>query len=692
MDRIMNQSLIPKICEWQNLLEAWCRVENNEGCAGIDGVTIDKFDLDLSNNLACIQNELMNLSYKPDALLRFYVDKEDTEKRPLSVPTIRDRVAQTAVTLVLNPIFEQEFEDVSFAYRLNKSRHNAISLISEWRDRGYQWVVDADIDSYFDEVNHDILIKRVRELVSDEYVINLIIQWITSPIYDKDGVILPPKGLPQGAVISPLLANLYLDRFDEEMKKSKYKLVRYADDFLVLCKSKPDAEEALAMVGNILSNLGLRLNKEKTKIVSFDDGFEYLGAIFARSVVTIPEPEYGKEKPPIVGISEAKKLYSSTKGSFLGKALIDTFREQNLKDMGSTIEPKEPQINNELDVEESSLAFMRTLYIQTQGSILSKQNERFIVTKEEEIISEVLMMKVEQIIIFGNCAITTPAMTTCLMENIPITFLSSHGKYYGRLESTDNTNIVLQQLQFARASDDDFCLKLSKGFVKGKLQNTKAFLQRRNREITSELIQKAIDSVSADIKNSEDSQTLDQLRGYEGAASAVYFDVFDLMLKDSLGFEKRIRQPPTDPINSLLSFGYTLLFYNIYSLLTIHGLNPYCGFFHSIREGHPALASDLIEEFRATVIDSLVVYLINSGILKAVDFTYPKEPDKPCLLSNTARKEFIKHFEQKMHTEITHPQTGFHTNYRRCIELQVKELIRCIKGEKEEYVPMIIFY
>lgn len=684
----MNQSLMQKVYEWQNLFEAWCRVENNEGCAGIDGVTIDKFDLDLSNNLTCIQNELMNQSYKPDPLLRFYVDKEDNEKRSLSVPTVRDRVAQTAVMLVLNPIFEQEFEDVSFAYRLNKSRHNAISRISEWRDKGYVWVVDADIDSYFDEVNHDILIKRVRELVFDEYLINLIIQWITSPIYDKEGVILPPKGLPQGAVISPLLANLYLDRFDEEMGKSKYKLVRYADDFLVLCKAKSDAQEALELVSNILSNLGLRLNKEKTRIVSFDDGFEYLGAIFARSIVTIPEPEYGKAKPPIEGISEAKKLYSGTKGSFLGKALIDAFREQNLKAMGSAIEPK--PINTEIDVEESSLAFMRTLYIQTQGSTLSRQNERFIVTKDEEIISEVLIMKVEQIIIFGNCAVTTPAMTTCLLENIPITFLSSHGKYYGRLESTDNTNIVLQQLQFARASDEDFCLKVSKGFVKGKLQNTKVFLQRRNREITSEPIQKAIDSISADIKNSEDALTLDQLRGYEGAASAVYFDVFDLMLKDALGFEKRIRQPPTDPINSLLSFGYTLLFYNIYSLLTIHGLNPYCGFFHSIRQGHPALASDLIEEFRAIVIDSLVVYLVNSGILKAGDFIYPQDPDKPCLLSNTARKEFISHFEQKMHTEITHPQTGFHTNYRRCIELQVKELIRCIQGEKGEYVPMII--
>ena len=245
-------------------------------------------------------------------------------------------------------------------------------------------------------------------------------------------------------------------------------------------------------------------------------------------------------------------------------------------------------------------------------------------------------------------------------------------------------------MQFARASDEDFCLKISKGFVTGKLQNMKVFLQRRSRSVESEAVQRAIDSISACLKSVESAATLDQLRGYEGAASAQYFDVYDLLLKNPFGFEKRIRQPPTDPVNSLLSFGYTLLFYNIYSLLASHGLNPYCGFFHSIRQGHPALASDMIEEFRSIVVDSLVVYLINSDIMKVEDFMRPKEPGMPCLLSSSARKEFLKHFEQKMHTEITHPHTGFRTNYRRCIELQVKELIRCIQNEGLEYRPMMI--
>jgi len=688
----INQSLMPKIYDWNNLLNAWEKVEDNDGCAGIDGITVDKFEIDLYKNLTDIQTDLENQAYKPDPLLRFYVEKDSGEKRPLSVPTVRDRVAQTAVMLALNPIFEQEFEDVSFGYRPNRSRHNAIFQIGRWRDEGFTWVIDADIDSYFDEVDHGILLERLKEIIGDEYVISLIMQWIKSPAYDKDEVIVPPKGLPQGSVISPLLANLYLDKFDEAMEK--YKLVRYADDFVVLCRTKAKAEEALEFVKNTLSSLGLKLNTEKTKIVNFDYGFKFLGAIFVMSMVTMPEPDYDKKKTPIDGIEEARKLYASTKGSILGQALIEAVQESklSLKTPQPEITASPAEASVELNVEESSLAFMRTLYIQNQGSILRRQNERFIVCKDEEIISEIHIMKVEQIIIFGNCAVTTPAMTTCLKEDIPITFLSSQGRYYGRLESTSNTNIVLQQLQFARAADENFCLKISKGFVRGKLQNTKALLQRRGQNIKDDEIAKVINTMTMNLDSIEKTNNLDQLRGYEGSASAGYFDIFDLLLKNAFGFEKRIRQPPTDPVNSLLGFGYTLLFYNVYSLLAIHGLNPYCGFFHSVRQGHPALASDLIEEFRAIIIDSLVIYLINSGILKDEDFTYPKTPDTPCLLSNTARKEFLKHFEQKMHSEITHPHTGFHTNYRRCIELQVKELIHCIQDENLQYRPMTIFY
>jgi CRISPR-associated protein Cas1 len=689
----MNQTLMTQIRDWGNLLEAWERVEDNDGCAGIDGVTIDRFALELGENLQSIQRELEEESYKPDPLLRFYVDKDSGGKRALSIPTVRDRVAQTAVALVLGPILEREFEDVSFAYRKGRSRHNAISEISQWRDKGYVWVVDADIDSYFDEVEHDILIRRLREIVAEGYVIQLISQWIAAPIYEKDKITVPTKGLPQGNVISPLLANLYLDRFDEAMIKNGYKLIRYSDDFLILCKTKPKAEEALKLTRNLLSELDLELDPGKTSIVNFDHGFKYLGAIFARSLVTIPSPEGEGTKPPVDGIREARRLYSGVEGSALGQKLMEALQESESDFRSLTLSPdvQEPPAV-EPEIGKPSPAFMRTLYIQNQGSVLRRQNERFVISKDDEIISEIPIMKVHQIVVFGNCMVTTPAMTTCLREGIPITFLSSQGRYYGRLESTSNTNVMLQQVQFARAADEDFCLRISKGFVAGKIQNMKVLLQRRSRNIKLDEIKQAVDALKSYSDQASHAEYLDQLRGYEGVAAARYFDVFDLLLKHEFGFEKRIRRPPTDPVNSLLSFGYTLLHYNIYSLLTVHNLNPYCGFFHSLGRGHPALASDLIEEFRAPVVDSLVIYLINSAILKAEDFTRPKVPGRPCLLSDAARRKFIKHFERKMHTRITHPHTGFHTDYRRCIELQVKELVRCVQDDAAEYRPMVMQY
>jgi CRISPR-associated protein Cas1 len=189
-------------------------------------------------------------------------------------------------------------------------------------------------------------------------------------------------------------------------------------------------------------------------------------------------------------------------------------------------------------------------------------------------------------------------------------------------------------------------------------------------------------------KKAQSATTLDELRGYEGTSSAEYFRVFGLLLDDSFDFEKRIKHPPTDPVNALLSFGYTLLFQNIYSLVESHGLHPYCGHLHALRDGHPALVSDLIEEFRAPVVDSLVVYLINSHIIKPEHFEKNNGAQKPCLLTNEARKTFVAQFENKMLTTLNHPQTNYTVDYRRLIALQITELAQCIRGERESYRPM----
>ena len=290
------QVLYLKIYNYQNLLSAWDRVKENHGCAGVDRVTIERFEERLEQNLHSLRTSLQNKTYQPLPLLKFLVDKGNGQTRALSVPTVYDRIAQASALEILEPIFEAEFEECSFAYRKGRSVKQAVYRIQEYRDKGYNWVVDADIDDYFDSINHELLLNRVEELIEDEDVLRLIEMWVKAEVYDGESVFRLEKGIPQGSVISPILANLFLDSLDEELMERGYKLVRYGDDFLILCKKEDEAIEAVEITDDILEDLSLDLNEEKTAVVDFDQGFKYLGVLFVRSLIMVPFERKKKER------------------------------------------------------------------------------------------------------------------------------------------------------------------------------------------------------------------------------------------------------------------------------------------------------------------------------------------------------------------------------------------------------------
>ena len=285
-----------KLITYQVLLDGWSKVKENNGCAGVDGITIKKFDSYIEKNLILLEEELQNKTYEPLPLLRFLVDKGNGEARLLSVPAVRDRVAQSAALKVLEPIFEAEFEDVSFAYRKGKSVKQAVCEVNKLYNEGYKWILDADIDGFFDNISHNLLLDRVGELIKDNSIIELIKNWIKAKVYDGSSVFQIKKGIPQGLVISPILANLFLDYLDEELIKRKYKMVRFADDFLILCKEKEQACQALEITENILKRMFLNLEKSKTFVTSFDKGFKFLGVIFLKSLAMVPYETKKKNK------------------------------------------------------------------------------------------------------------------------------------------------------------------------------------------------------------------------------------------------------------------------------------------------------------------------------------------------------------------------------------------------------------
>lgn len=288
--------LFEKAINLETLSLAFTRVDENHGCRGSDGVTIAQFKRRLDANLKQLQDDLINGTYHPFPLLRFPIPKRNSPGvRFLSVPTVRDRVAQAAVYLATKDIFEKEFEKMSHAYREGHGVLTAIKDIKYWRDKGYRFAVDADIDDYFDNVPHDLLLQKLKALITEPQVIRLFGKWIKVEVYDGKSIEVLGKGIPQGSVVSPILANLFLDELDELLMSFDKKLVRYADDFLILSKTAEEAQENIELTDMILDDMKLDLNPVKTKIVSFDQGFKFLGAIFLYDDVYLPQPKKRKK-------------------------------------------------------------------------------------------------------------------------------------------------------------------------------------------------------------------------------------------------------------------------------------------------------------------------------------------------------------------------------------------------------------
>jgi len=271
-------SLISQVYDPRNLQRAWERVRANDGCSGVDGVTIARFEQDREHYLDVLRRQLLEGRYRPRPVKRVEIDKPGTtSKRPLGIPCILDRVCQQALAQVLAPIFEPTFLDGSFGYRPGRSAHMAMRRI--WGHlRQADWIVDADIVDCFGTISHEILLDKVAERVADGRVLHLIRQMLMAGVL-KDGVYESAvAGVPQGGVVSPLLSNIYLHVFDVEMTRAGFALTRYADDWVTICRSRAEAERALASARAVLEGkLKLQLHPDKTRIVHITQGFEFLG-------------------------------------------------------------------------------------------------------------------------------------------------------------------------------------------------------------------------------------------------------------------------------------------------------------------------------------------------------------------------------------------------------------------------------
>lgn len=273
--------LIDKVFSPRNLWSAWAKSARNKGKAGVDGITIDRFEKDVETNLSYLSEQLRAGTYQPKPIRRCFIPKADGTKRPLGIPTVRDRIVQGAVRHVMEPIFEKEFAPHSYGFRPGRGCKDALRRVDHLLRSGYRYVVDADLKSYFDTIPHELLMKQIATRVADGRVLKLIESFLKTNIMEGLDQWTPMAGAPQGAVLSPLLSNIYLSPLDHLMAGRGYEMVRYADDFVILCKSKEDAEAALAAVQQWTAAAGLSLHPDKTRLVdAATDKFEFLGFRF----------------------------------------------------------------------------------------------------------------------------------------------------------------------------------------------------------------------------------------------------------------------------------------------------------------------------------------------------------------------------------------------------------------------------
>lgn len=647
----------------EDLQLAWRHVKRGSRCAGVDGISPELFRGVATQEIDRLFSQFQQQTYHPSPAVGFYVS---TNRRLVSLPTVRDRIMQRGLLLRLMPKLEAVASKCSYAYRPGLSVQKAVRYFLRLYHNAEVWILQCDIREFFDHLCWPILFADLEKLRLDSPTRFGIEQQVRMNVVFHRHCWVRHQGVLQGSVLSGALANLYLSEFDQLCLSSGIQLVRYGDDLAVVCQSEEEARQILAQIVEWLGQLHLSLNPTKTLITPPHQEFIFLGHRFLNDQV----------------LGTVKDWHPYQKRSRKRGASQTPQRSRSC----SIVSNRSPRSFA------SPLQYWSTpmtmLYITEQGASLRVKQQQFQVFLDGNLRCHVPVNQVHQIVVFGCCNVTHGATQLALRRRIPMLYLSCRGQYFGRLETSGEAELAYLTQQVQKSLDPDFGLALARSIVAGKIQNSRTQLQRLQRRHDNSTTQAAIQELARFFDLLPQVESVESLRGYEGQAARIYFQGLGATFSGTLQFEKRTLRPPKDPINSLMGLGYTLLYQSVFSFVLAAGLHSHFGHLHKPRKHHPALVMDLMEEFRAPIVDSLVSYLVNSKILTEEDFTPPDERQGVYLFPD-ALKRFLKHWEDRMQVEVTHPHTGYRVTYWRCLELQLWEYIACLMGEREVYRPMI---
>lgn len=716
----------------RQLHAAWEKVADNRGMPGTDGESIDDIAPRITDELAQLARDVIAGNYQPRPLRRIWIERPGKRPRGLAIPAVRDRILQTSLTLALTPCVEAELEDCAFAYRQGRGVRQAVERIGIYQRQGYRWIVDADIESFFDNIPHPALLARLQAIAPEPALIQLVALWLTGEIDEGGRLLRPTRGIAQGSPLSPLLANLYLDTLDDALLDADHILVRYADDFVVLAKTQARAEAALALTREVLDKLALRLNPVKTRIVHLDNGLEFLGWHFVRSLAL---PRQWKEEASAAGgttYAPGNKPGEPVEpvSGMLAAALQDALAHNPGWQATNRASENEPAANpgdqspgqpcpesptqsdgelesNELpemlaaNAIEASKDFendgsdaglpplaplQRTLYLVSLNSALTVDNQRYQVLQDGKPILSLPPINVDAILVFGNIPVSPASLQLAARHQCPVSFLSRFGRCYGRFEAPGTTHAALLEAQFARRTTPDFGLSIARALLAAKLHHSTLTLSRSQRHHKDPLRHRDIvlrlRELEATLKT---APSIDSLRGSEGSAAALYWKAYAELLPPPWTLTRRQSYPAPDPVNALLSLGYSILYHSVAGLLQARGLHAGLGWLHVGGNGHHALPPDLMEPYRAYVIDATLLHLIRSGQLPAEEH---RTVGGRCQLGQDTVRHFIRALEHRFGSVQQHPQRDEAMDLRRVIDHDILQLIAALRsGNAQDFAP-----
>jgi group II intron reverse transcriptase/maturase/CRISPR-associated endonuclease Cas1 len=731
--------LYHKACSLPVLMDAWKMVKGKGAAGGLDRVSVDDFHKDLGRNMDRLVADLQAGRYAPEPLERINAPKHDgtRETRPLSLPSVRDKLVQQAVRLVIEPLFNPRFLDCSYAYRPGKGPRKAFGRINHYLTTEKKtWIALGDFDRFFDTLDQDILLREVGRVVHDPEIIGLIRMWMTIGYVGSSGDYFDTEGgVGQGSVISPLLSNIYAHPLDDYMIRQGYAYLRYSDNLIILALSKKEATSGLDdLAAFAKDSLKLTLNAYSRPVRSLTEGFVFLGVFYQGESRAISTGKMGKIRRRLKGlITPGKdpdklilKICQSLEGTaryygviqtesqfaeidqfvvnrlapvlaeyvqrgvFRNTSQLTTYlmplpflsegfklrKEATLKELAGLVIKKTVSAKARTEAKAAAPApvqkavqradravsrrkqrYVRDrgtaseLVVSTHGAVLGKASGRLVVKCKGKILATAQFDKLKNVVVAtSGVSLSSDLIRECTEKQIGIHFAEAHGPPYAMIHAPAHPRASLCMAQM-RAIQDGKGFDIARIIVKGKIRNQLNLLKFYGRSRADEpAYQEVLDSMEQEVDRLYDEAdglevgedyalARERLFSIEGRAASSYWGLVRKVMGDDVPFPGRRRRGATDLVNSLLNYGYAMIYPRVWRAVVLAGLNPHLSFLHAPDDKEPSLTFDLIEEFRCQAVDRAVITMISRNEPVAVD---PKglltEDTKRLLVSNVLER------------------------------------------------------